>query len=115
MIRQGREAPQRVLFQKAKFATFLVDNFVPYIENEKDTTCINVPLAKDDPNHDITIRRIVARGLIMNCANAIRFQISTEAANSFLLSFMSNHSKWNEFLPVLNVSVLILLIFLSCF
>ena len=28
--RQGQEAPQRVLFQKVKFASFLVDNFVPY-------------------------------------------------------------------------------------
>lgn len=81
----------------------MVDNFVPYTENENCTTCINNPLSKNEANYDMTIRKIVARGLIMNCANAIRFQISTEAANSFLLSFMSNHAKWMEFLPVLNV------------
>lgn len=92
-----------MLFQKAKFATFLVDNFVPYSENGNNCTCISEPLSKRDANYDNTIRKVVARGLIMNCANAIRFQTSTEAANSFLLIFMANHARWNEFLPLLNV------------
>lgn len=104
VLRQGQETPQRILFQKAKFASFLVDNFVPYYNRGDNFICINEPLPKDTPNYDLAIRRIVARGLIMNCANAIRYQVSTEASSSFLYTFLSNHSKWSEFIAQLDTA-----------
>ena len=80
----------------------MVDNFIPYLVREDDFVCINEPLPKSTPNYDLVVRRMVARGLIMNCANAIRYQVSTESSTSFLYTFLSNHSKWNEFIAQLD-------------
>lgn len=111
ILRQGVEEPQRVLFQKAKFASFLVDNFVPYHLDESGTVLISEPIPKDTPNYDLLVRRIASRGLIMNCANAIRYQVSSESSNTFLLNFLNAHQKWNAFLPELTVKKCYFLVF----
>jgi len=123
---QGQEEPQRILFRKAKFLGFLVDNFLPfsitfndYLERSAsskasdggDANSDNYSIArfpvfplillllawcmycygnnyavnssknssmksfKGTPVYDQFVNRLAARGLVMNCANAIRLQV----------------------------------------
>lgn len=117
--RQGQEAAQRVLFQKAKFASFLIENFVPFDQDDVDADAAPSAAAAAAGNgsgaeqsnnsiaaNDLRSRRIAARGVIMNCANAIRLQVSTQAPSSFLHNFLNAHPKWNEFIPLLKVNPL---------
>lgn len=95
-FRQGQELPQKILFQKAKFASFLVDNFIPYSQEfTPDRSAV--------ANNEIRMKRIASRGLIMNCANAIRLQLSCQPPSSFLPSFFATHPKWSDFLADLVV------------
>jgi hypothetical protein len=96
ILRQGQEQAQRNLFQKAKIATFLIENCVPYPEREEDLPPKGAPL--------VVIQRAGARGLVMNCLNAIRLQSSCQAPSSFLRQFLRSHQRWTEFLPTLLVS-----------
>jgi hypothetical protein len=105
VLRQGQGDAQRVLFKKAKFASFLVDNFVPYQVDAAGNVAISDSIPKSTPNYDVKMRRVGARGLIMNCANAIRLQINNnEQHDSFLFLFLQNHPRWNEFVPQLTVA-----------
>jgi hypothetical protein len=105
ILRQGQEDVQRLLFKKAKFATFLADNFLPYnVDSETNVVTINYTIPKNSPTYDIRNKRIGARGLIMNCANAIRLQLNTELPNSFLANFLTNHEKWNALIPLLTTA-----------
>ena len=65
--RQEQEITQRNLFEKAHFATFLRESFLPYPTNSDDLP--------DKTASEETANKFVARGLIMNCANAIRLQV----------------------------------------
>ena len=65
--RQNQEQAQRTLLQKAKFVTFLIDSFLPFPATEGDV------LPKRAPAE--LINRAVARGLLLNCANALRLQV----------------------------------------
>lgn len=123
VLRQGQEETQRTLFQKNKFALFLVDNFVPFEfdintlgeEGSEEASHVGggVGVAAEmgtrrssivvEGQKDLIIRRIAARGLIMNCANAIRLQTNIQPDSTFLNSFLSQHKKWNEFVPYLTV------------
>lgn len=87
VLRQGQEAPQRIIFQKAKFASYIIDNFIPYGAE-----------AEGDAPSELRMRRVAARGLIMNCANAIRLQLSCQAPTTFLSTFLNGHPKWSEFI-----------------
>jgi len=102
VLRQGQEGPQKILFQKAKFALFLIDNFIQYPLDGNFNVSANTPV-KGNSEYDLYVRRIASRGLIMNCANAIRLQASCQPPTSFLSSFLSTHAKWNEFLPQLTL------------
>lgn len=95
LFRQGQEAPQKILFQKAKFASFLAENFLLTSGDSEQN---------DESNSKDSVRKKLGiRGLLMNCANAIRLQISTQTPTSFLVNFLSNHGKWNEFINQLTV------------
>ena len=65
--RQEQEITQRNLFEKAHFAAFLRESFLPYPTNSDDLP--------DKTASEETANKFVARGLIMNCANAIRLQV----------------------------------------
>ena len=67
IYRQEQETTQRNLFEKAHFATFLIDSFLPFPLNSSDLP--------DKTASEDTANKFVARGLIMNCANAIRLQV----------------------------------------
>eukprot|EP00598_Pedospumella_elongata_P007550 CAMPEP_0184969154 /NCGR_PEP_ID=MMETSP1098-20130426/1988_1 /TAXON_ID=89044 /ORGANISM="Spumella elongata, Strain CCAP 955/1" /LENGTH=692 /DNA_ID=CAMNT_0027490891 /DNA_START=155 /DNA_END=2233 /DNA_ORIENTATION=+ len=102
VLRQEQEDAQRVLFQKAKFASFLIENFLPYsVGITKDA----VKAAATAADKDLVARRIACRGLIMNCANAIRLQINSQATapgNSvYLKNFFQTHPTWKDFQPKL--------------
>jgi hypothetical protein len=124
VCRQGQEATQIALFQKAKFALFLVDNFVPFPPPrtfDDDTPVVqsssasnntsasfvaelgHVTAAKEAPGSDLLVRRRAMRGLVMNCANAVRLQLTVQSPSAFLSIYLSQHEKWNEFLPFLTV------------
>ena len=116
VLRQGQEASQRLLFQKAKFASFLVENFVSYDTvvptnpNKKSGSAAGSSAAPDKKagdsnNSDLVARRVAARGVIMNCANAIRLQVTCQPPQSFLPIFLNAHPKWNDFVPQLMVRV----------
>jgi hypothetical protein len=109
VLRQGQEDAQRVLFKKAKFASFLIDNFVPYqVSDDGDGYMVQISdsIPKNAPQYDLRMRRVGVRGLLMNCANAIRLQINNnEKPDSFLLIFLNSHPKWNdEFVPQLTMA-----------
>jgi hypothetical protein len=110
VLRQGQELPQRTLFQKVKFASFLVDNFIPYeVDPEGNSsggvyTSTPKRLDKKTPEYRVLVNRIASRGFIMNCANAIRLQASCQVASSFLPSLIKSHERWREFLPMLSIA-----------
>jgi hypothetical protein len=105
VLRQGQEHPQKLLFQKAKFATFLADNFIPYqVDVKSGVVSISEKLQKDSPNYELKSRRIAVRGLLMNCANAIRLQLSSETSDTFLMTHLATNAKWQEFLPLLTTA-----------
>lgn len=106
VLRQEQEEAQRILFQKAKFASFLIENFVPY---SVGITKAAVKAASTAAEKDLVARRIACRGLIMNCANAIRLQVNSQVGapgnTPYLKNFFQAHPSWKEFLPKLTVSV----------
>ena len=105
VCRQGKEEAQRVLFQKSKFASFLIENFVPYsVGSTKEA----VKAATNPSDKDLVARRIACRGLIMNCANAIRLQVNsnTEDTPAYLKNFFEAHPTWKAFQPKLTVCFL---------
>jgi len=95
VLRQDQEGAQRLLFQKAKFASFLVENFVP-----------DTPTPSAATPRELTLRRVACRGLVLNCANAVRLQVNSPAmqAHSYLQNFFASHPSWQAFLPVLTAA-----------
>ena len=96
VLRQDDEPAQRNLLQKAKFVSFIVDNFVPHPTSSSD-----LPGKKAS---ELIQNKFVARGVLMNCANAIRLQANSLPSTAFLRQFLGSHQKWVEFLPLLNAS-----------
>jgi hypothetical protein len=90
VCRQDQEEAQRVLFQKAKFASFLIENFVPY---SLGTTKEAVQKAATPSDKDLVERRIACRGLIMNCANALRLQVSKRLFKIFFKRYKTKSAK----------------------
>lgn len=74
------------------------------------TTKEAVKAASTAAEKDLVARRIACRGLIMNCANAIRLQVNTQTsatatpASAYLKSFFEAHPTWKAFMPQLTVS-----------
>ena len=110
VLRQNQEDPQRVLFQKAKFVSFLIDAFIPYTlddgvsrqyQGSDGSMVVCSPVTKSAPED--LVNRVVARGVVMNCANAIRLQASSQPPGAFLRQFLAAHHKWSEFIPQLLV------------
>lgn len=106
ILRQGQEASQRILFQKAKFSSFLIDNFISnYSIEEKRALNKKIKNNTYTPAELLKFKRYSIRGLILNCANAIRFQANHESPSSFLNNFLNSHPKWNsDFLPLLTTA-----------
>jgi len=100
VIRQGRETSQRLLFEEVKLNSFIVDNFIPFFDA---TGNIAKPLEPSCPTYAEDLKKIAARGFLMNCANAINLQVnSCSSPGSFLAGFMNSHQQWQDFLPILS-------------
>jgi hypothetical protein len=99
VIRHNQEKSQQNLFQVAKFIDFLIDNFIPYPVTEVEARRKNMPI-------DI-LNKHAARGLIMNCANAIRLQAASLAPSSFIRQFLNSHERWLEFKTILTEATVI--------
>lgn len=93
VLRHNQEKPQRLLFEKAMFIDFLIDNFIPYPDKEEEARAKDVAID--------TLNKHAARGLLMNCANAMRLQASTLPSSTFIKQFLSSQNRWLEFKPVL--------------
>lgn len=93
VLRQNQEEAQRNLFIKAKFANFLIENFSPFPAKPSDQPPKNAP-------EDVATKSAV-RGVLLNCANAVRLQASCQPPSSFLRMFLNSHQKWGEFQPAL--------------
>ena len=89
VIRHNEEKSLQKLFQVAKFIEFLIDNFIPYPVKEEEARRKNMPI-------DV-LNKHAARGLIMNCANAIRLQAASLPPLSFIRQFLNTHERWLEF------------------
>ena len=105
VLRQSQEDAQKVLFQKAKFATFLMDAFLPYTAGDgigrhstdaEGNPIVCPPTTRGAPAD--LVNRVVARGLVMNCANAIRLHAAVVPRNSFIRTFLDTNAKWAEFI-----------------
>jgi hypothetical protein len=100
--RQQQEQAQKILFQKAKLISFLIENFV-----SPSTVMSKEALSKcsSPQERDLLTRRISCRGLIMNCSNAIRLQLNSQSqSNCFLNNFLKEHPKWKDFVEQLKAS-----------
>ena len=101
--RQQQEQAQKILFQKAKLISFLIENFV-----SPSTVMSKEALSKcsSPQERDLLTRRISCRGLIMNCSNAIRLQLNSQnqSNNCFLNNFLKEHPKWKDFVEQLKAS-----------
>jgi hypothetical protein len=75
------------------FIDFLIDNFIPYPIREEEARAKDIPLD--------TLNKHAARGLLMNCANAIRLQASSLPPTTFIRQFLSCQQRWLDFKPVL--------------
>lgn len=100
VLRQGNEGVQRLLFQKARLVSFLVDNFLPYGDNE----ITGAGFEKGSAAYETRLRRLSVRGLLMNCANAIRLQLTLQPSNSFLPLFLAGLPKWEDFASQLRLA-----------
>ena len=89
VLRQNQEEAQRNLFIKAKFANFLIENFTPFPVNPSALPPKNAP--------EDAARKNAIRGVLMNCANAVRLQASCQSPSSFLRMFLNSHQKWCDF------------------
>ena len=83
----------------------MIENFLPY---SVGVTKAAVQAAGTPAEKDLVSRRIACRGLIMNCANAIRLQVNSQTgeggdANSYLKNFFQAHPSWKAFQPKLTV------------
>ena len=92
VLRQTQEEALRILFQKSKFLTFLMDSFLPM-----SSPADNLPL---NASADL-VSKATCRGLIMNCANAIRLQASCMPPSCYVRQFIENHPKWESFSKIL--------------
>ena len=98
--RQQQEQAQKILFQKAKLISFLIENFVsPSIRQSKEV----LSKCASPQERDLLTRRISCRGLIMNCSNAIRLQLNSQSHShsSYLNNFLQEHPKWKDFVEEL--------------
>lgn len=93
--RQGQEDAQKVLFDKANLVGLLAEHFISY----------DYPIPpKDSDAYDLTLKRSLARGIIVNCGNATRLQSSLQSPNSFLSRFLHKNDQWKTFVEDLLVS-----------
>lgn len=91
VLRQNQEAAQRMLFMKAKLTNFLIDAFVPYPLQDADIPPKGAP--------ERVVNMYVARGLVLNVANAVRLQASCQPPSAFIRQYLSSNQKWLDFQP----------------
>lgn len=91
VLRQGHEAPQKTLFQKALFAEFLMDSFY-LIKSKRDEAA---EMGYDSKSDRMSCDSL---GLLLNLTNVIRLQASCQSPLSFLRNFLNVLPKWSDFL-----------------
>lgn len=91
ILKYDNDATHEAVLKDAGVLDHIIDLFTPYPETR---------IPKKDLTPD-TVSKAAIRGLLMNCANAIRLQASLLLHNAFLRQYLASHMKWNQFLPVL--------------
>lgn len=95
VIRQNQEDALRTLFQRGRLISYLAETYVPLPSP-------SAPMPKKTAVD--MINKMACRGLIVNCASAIRLQAQCLPPNSFLRQFLSAHPRWNSFINTIVVS-----------
>jgi hypothetical protein len=99
VLRQNQEIPLKNLFQKARFVSVLLENYVPLPKTREDAT-------PKFPDRLIMVRT-QARAFIMKCISAIRLQCSSLPPQNVLKQFISSHEKWKEMVSQINADTMI--------
>ena len=113
VLRQNQESAQRVLFQKSRFLSWIIDTFLetPFkvtddgilsTSTEDDNGILQTAPPRKAPKE--LVDRFVLRSLVMNCAHATRLQAITQPPTAFIRQFLGSHSEWQEFQPKLIVA-----------
>ena len=95
----NQEGVLRTLFVGAQLLDIFVDNFVNY-----DIDLMGIPEQSADLKSPEHVTKVAARGIIMNCCNAIRLQASSMPRLSFLRQYLDDNVVWNDFIPKLRQS-----------
>lgn len=99
LIRYNQESVIRALFLDARFIERFIENFVPYdirLDDESE-------LKPNDKSPEY-VAKIVVRGVVMNCCNAVRLQAAAMPPEDFLRKYLEETEIWNEFLPKLRAA-----------
>jgi hypothetical protein len=67
----------------------LIENFTPFPATPADQPSKSAS--------EEAAKKAAVRGLLLNCANAVRLQASCQSPSFFLGQFLHSHPKWNEF------------------
>ncbi|CAM9454355.1 unnamed protein product [Ectocarpus fasciculatus] len=96
VLRQNDENVLKNILQKSRLVAELFDHFMPYSEEGHAAGPGRGATSE-------TVKKFALRGVITNCANAIRLQMETLPPTSFLHVYLMSHGKWTAFLPVMRV------------
>jgi len=93
VLRQNNDEVLKVLFQKARLMTFLLDTYYNFPQREDDL----LPKICDQ---ELRCRDI-CRGLMLNSLNAVRLQAASLPPEAFLRQFLEVHMQWDEYEEVI--------------
>ena len=86
----------RSLFVQSRLLEQFIANFIPYetheLVSEEELKRIKSPEY---------VSKVIVRGIIMNCCNAIRLQAAAMPPTDFLRQYLDDCEIWNHFVPVL--------------
>lgn len=94
VLRQNDESVLKNILQKSRLIAEFFDHFMPYSDDGHAA----------GPGRGASseiVKKYALRGVISNCANAIRLQMETLPPNSYLHVYLMSHGKWTGFLPLI--------------
>jgi hypothetical protein len=99
LIRYNQESVIRALFLEAQCIERFIENFVPYeIRSNDESGSRPTDISPEN------VSKIVVRGVVMNCCNAVRLQAAAMPPEDFLRKYLEESEIWNKFLPELRAA-----------
>lgn len=94
VLRQNDESVLKNILQKSRLIAELYDHFMPYSDDGHAAGP-----GRGAPSD--VVKKFALRGVITNCANAIRLQMEMLSPLSFLHVYLNSHGKWSAFMPLM--------------